>query len=281
MFLHELGRLETRGEIGVGGLFDHSGTRESDHALGLGDDEIAKGGEAGGDTSGGRVRQDGDVGELGLGVAGEGAAGLGHLHQAEDAFMHPGTSGGGKNENGFALCGGRLDGAGDFLPRHTAHAGSQKTEVHDCDQNRDRLDVGATRDHGVLEARLGLIGLHLVQVPFELERIDGIQIGIDLLEGALVHQAGDALIRADGEMVAAIGADPEVLGQRLFEEAFAAGRTLLPQPFGHVLLLLSHVGDGALFEKSHSDVESNSARSRPHSVLETAPLWHVGVGRWA
>ena len=68
----ELGGLEIGGEILVGGFFDDARASEADHGAGFGEDEIADGGEAGADATGGGVSEDGDVGEAGLGVEGEG-----------------------------------------------------------------------------------------------------------------------------------------------------------------------------------------------------------------
>ncbi len=86
MLHHELGRLEAGRQVGMGRFLHHTRAGETDHALRLGDDDVPQRGEAGGDAAGGRMREDGDVGQTGLGMAGQGAAGLGHLHEAEDGL---------------------------------------------------------------------------------------------------------------------------------------------------------------------------------------------------
>jgi hypothetical protein len=101
------------------------------------------------------------------------------------------------------------------------------------------FDGGAAGDDGLGEAGLGLVGLHLVEVAFEAEGVHGVEILVHLDEAALVHEAGDALVRADGEVVAAAGADAEVLGQRVLEEALIARGALRPKAFRHVAFLLA------------------------------------------
>lgn len=167
VFQHELGGLKSWREIGVSGFFDHSRSGEADHALGFGDDDVAESGETCGDSAGGGVGEDGDVGQSGLAMAGEGGAGFGHLHEAEDAFMHAGTAGGGKNDDGFFLGGGELDGAGDFLADDATHAGTEKAEVHDSEQDGGAFDASAAGDDSFLEAGFDLVGFDFVEIAFE------------------------------------------------------------------------------------------------------------------
>ena len=64
--------------------------------------------------------------------------------------------------------------------------------------------------HRLFEAGLAAGGLDAVRVPLgvlEAERVLGGEPRLALLEGALVHDRGDALARADAEGVAALGAD--------------------------------------------------------------------------
>ena len=73
MFEEELGALEAFREFLAGGLLDDAGAGEADEGAGFGDVEVAEHGEAGGDASGGGVGHQGDVGDLGVVEAGQGA----------------------------------------------------------------------------------------------------------------------------------------------------------------------------------------------------------------
>ena len=186
--------------------------------------------------------QNGEVGEAGLTVAGEGAAGFGHLHEAEDAFVHAGAAGGGEDDDGFAFGGGGFDGAGDFFADDGAHAGAEEAEVHDGDEDGDAFDGGAAGDDGFLEAGFGLVGFDFVEVAFEAEGVDGVELGVHFLEAVVVNEAGEALGGTDGEMVVALGADAKVLHEGFLEEAFAAGGAFDPEALWHVLLFFAEVG---------------------------------------
>ena len=59
----------------------------------------------------------------------------------------------------------------------------------------------------------------------EAERIGGAQVSVRLLEGTGVGKLGDPLRRAHREVMAALGADPEVLGELVLAVVRAAART--------------------------------------------------------
>ena len=63
----------------------------------------------------------------------------------------------------------------------------------------------------------------------EAERIGGADVGIPLFEAAVVQQQGDALARAEAEVVVAFGADVEVVLDLAGVEGLAAGGAFLPQ----------------------------------------------------
>src|SRR5712692_8525058 len=62
MLEQELGALETFGQLLADGLLDHARPGKADQRAGLGNVQIAQHGVAGGDASGGRVGEHGDVG---------------------------------------------------------------------------------------------------------------------------------------------------------------------------------------------------------------------------
>ena len=69
------------------------GPGEADERLGLGDVHVAQHREAGGHAAGGRVGQDGDVGQPRAVEPRQRRRHLGHLHQRQRAFHHPRAAG--------------------------------------------------------------------------------------------------------------------------------------------------------------------------------------------
>ena len=122
VFEEELAGLEAFGELDADGLGDDLRAGEADQGLGLGEDDVAERGEAGGDAAHRRVGQDADVEAAGLVVAGQGGGDLGHLHQREDPLVHPGPAAGAGDDHQRELLAGRLlDGPGQLLADDRAH----------------------------------------------------------------------------------------------------------------------------------------------------------------
>ena len=65
--------LEALGQILAGRLFEHARAGKADHRLRLGEVEIAQRGEAGRDAAHGRMRENGNEGQPGRGMAGKSA----------------------------------------------------------------------------------------------------------------------------------------------------------------------------------------------------------------
>ena len=91
MFEHEFGGLEAGGQILMSRFLDDTGAGEADHALWLGDIDIADGGKGCGHSAGCGVGEDGNIRKLCFGVEGKSASGFGHLHEGEHAFLHAGA----------------------------------------------------------------------------------------------------------------------------------------------------------------------------------------------
>ena len=73
----------------------------------------------------GRIGQDADVRQLGFGVISQRAAGLGHLHQAEHAFIHPRAAAGGNDDDRQSLVRRRFDQARQLFADHRPHRAAQ------------------------------------------------------------------------------------------------------------------------------------------------------------
>ena len=250
----ELGGLEIGGEILVGGFFDDARASEADHGAGFGEDEIADGGEAGADATGGGVSEDGDVGEAGLGVEGEGSAGFRHLEEAEDAFIHAGASGGGDDDHGDSLLGGALDTAGEFFTDHRAHGGGDEMEIHDGDGEGLGVDGADSADHGVFEAGFFLVAFEANGVAGharEFEGIDRGEAGVVFLERVGIEEHLDAIAGAEGEVMIALWADAEILDEIEIMDHLGAAGAFLPEAFGELAFFVGM--KGGFGEDAHSE----------------------------
>src|SRR5207248_5921178 len=63
------------------------------------------------------------------------AAGLGHLHQTEHAFIHASAAGGRDDDDCNAFGRGKLDHAGNAFAHHRTHGGGKKSEIHHRDRD--------------------------------------------------------------------------------------------------------------------------------------------------
>ena len=116
----------------------------------------------------------------------DGGGGLGHLHQGENALLHPGPAAGGEDDEGQAPPGGILRRPGDLLPHGGAHAAHEEAAVqhhahglaaHDLAHGGHRRIPQALRDlvackedavlaiiQGLIQLvfpRVGILGVHL------------------------------------------------------------------------------------------------------------------------
>ena len=85
---------------------DDPGPGEADEAPRLGQGHIAQAGEAGGHAAGGGVGEVTDEQAALFREGGNGGAGFGHLHQAENALLHPRAAAGGEDDERQAVGGG-------------------------------------------------------------------------------------------------------------------------------------------------------------------------------
>lgn len=233
----KFGALEAFGEVLEGGFLDDAGAGEADEGLGFGEDDIAEGGEAGHDAGGGGVGEDGDIGEIFPGMAGEGAAGFGHLHEAEHAFVHAGAAGGADEDDGEVAFGGFFDKAGDFLADDGAHAGGEEFEIHDAEADVAAVEFGLADGDGVFEAGFFLIGFEFGLVGVGAGEFEGVfagDVGIPFFKGLAVGEHLDAGDAVHGEVVGAGAADEEVFFEVGLTEHFAAGGAFGEESFGDV-----------------------------------------------
>ena len=125
----ELGALEALRQRLADGLLDHPRSGEADQRAGLGDVDVAEHREAGGHAAGGRVGQHRDVGQPRVAHPRQAGRDLGHLHQRQDALLHPGAAGAGDDDQRQPAIEAALDGAGDLLPHHRAHRAAHEART--------------------------------------------------------------------------------------------------------------------------------------------------------
>ena len=236
------------------GLADDAGAGESDHRPRLRQSDVSEGCKAGHHAGRRRVGQDRDVGKARLAVTGEGSAGLGHLHQGEHPLVHARPSGGADDDDGPAgLCGG-LDDARDLFTHDGTHGCREKREIHHSKPDRLPAHRPRSGDHGIDQAGLFPVGLETLLIsghPLESEGVDGRHGGVDLLEGALVHQSRDALPGTHGEMMTALGADLHVLLEGEVMDHLRTAGALRPEPLGHLFSLFLGELEGRFSENGH------------------------------
>ena len=186
-----------------------------------------------------------------LGVIGQRGAGLGHLHEAEHAFIHARAAAGGDDDRAAASF---------SVARSISRVSfSPTTEPIEPPRKLKSITPSAARCSPILQIpvitasfrpvrflvilQLGGVGGH----PGEAEHVHARHVGIHLLEGAGFDQRMDALAGADGEMMLAMRADLQVLVQFLVENHRGALRALGPQALGNVAFLGFAAGQLGLF----------------------------------
>ncbi|MDB6152126.1 MAG: hypothetical protein JWL90_579 [Chthoniobacteraceae bacterium] len=265
VLLKKLRGLESRRQILMGGFANHAGTRKSDHRLGLGKNDIAHGGKTGADTARGGMREDGNIREARLGMQGEGAAGFGHLHKAEHAFIHSRAARSGNDDHRQPVARAAFNDSRKFFAHDRAHGGRDKVEIHDRDGDAASLNGADSGDDSVFEAGFSLITLEPVGVtghPGELKRVDRNHIGVVLGKTLLIEELCEPFACPDRKMMIALGTDRLVSPQFKGVNDFAAAWAFLPKPFRHVAFLFG--GKGRFRENSHWDVRLVLAAGHGH-----------------
>ena len=254
MLKQELRGLEAGGQLLVGGLAYDAWTGKADHRLRLRQGNVAEGSEAGHDTGGRGVGQDSDVGKASLGMAGEGAACLGHLHEREHPLVHARPPGGTDNDHrSFCLRGG-LDDPGDLLADHGSHGGGQKGKIHHGKPDGMAAHGSRTGDHGINQACLLPVGLEPLFVggyTLEPEGIDSRHGCIRFLKGSLIDKDPDALHGPHAEMMVTLGADTQVLLDGEVVHHLGASGALRPETFRHFVPLLAGKLERRFSENGH------------------------------
>ena len=206
MLKRELGGLEPFGQLLADGIADNALPGEADERFGFGQDDIAVHGERRGDAAGGGIGDDRDVRQMRRRVALNGARGLRHLHERDQTLLHARAARSGEDDHRQMLGGGTLEQARDLLPHHTAHGPHEERGLHDADGALQARDGTLTGANALLKAGFPALGLKLVKVAREAERIGLLDGTVPLLERAGIEQVVDALVGGHAQVPAARGA---------------------------------------------------------------------------
>ena len=235
----EFGTLETIRQGLAHGLLDDTRTSEADQGTGFGDIHIAQKGEAGGDAAHGGIGQYGDKGQLGFAQLSERGAGLSHLHQGQQTFLHTRTAAGREADEGAFLFECDLHAAHESLTHHGAHRAAHEVEFEYSGNHGYGMDATLQHDERVVFVGALLGGDQTIAIfllVFELQRIDRQYFGADLELAFAIQQPIQTGTRSDAVMMVALGADAVVLLQIGVIQHGLAGRAFVPQTFRYVLL---------------------------------------------
>src|SRR5215510_13162854 len=188
----EFRALEALGKRLANRLGDDPWAGETDQRARLGENDVAQHREARGDAAGGGIREDRDVRQAGGPEPLEGGRGLGHLHQREDAFLHPRAARRRDDDDRQMLVDRQLDRPGELFPHHRAHAAAEEAELEDGQDRRLPADRCNAADDRLVARGLLSGGPHALAVllgVLEAERIGRREARLALLERARIGRA--------------------------------------------------------------------------------------------
>lgn len=250
MVEEELGCLEAGGEFGLGGVFDDARAGEANHGAGFGDYEIANAGVAGHDAGVCGISEDADVGEAGARVVGEGTAGLGHLHEAEHAFIHAGAAAGRDDDDRKGFFSAGFNEAREFFANDTAHGAGEEVGFHDGKGEAVGANFADAGDDGFDGSGFFLVVGDFFGIARELERIEAGHAGVHFFKRAGFDEGMDAFAGAEGEVESAVLTDLEVFIQVFVVKHRGTLFALGPKPFGDVAFAGFGGADLGLFEEA-------------------------------
>ena len=165
---------------------------------------------------------------------------LGHLHQGEDALVHAGAAARTGDDNQRQLLGrGAFDGAGEFFADDRAHAAHDEGGIGHAEGDATAADHAGSH-HGRFPQPGALLlflePLRIGDLVDEVQRVGRFQVGVPLLERALVEHLRHPLPRRDVPVVVALGANSQPFLRFLAEDRGLTAGATFPQPFRHAPL---------------------------------------------
>ena len=212
VFQHGFGDLEAvgKGRVGAEELADHILARKADARPGLGHDNVAEHGVAGGDAAVGRIGEDRDIEQAVLRQLFEFGADAGHLHQRISPFVHARPARLADQDQGAAVGAGAVDEAADFFPRRAPHSAGQIARIHHPQRHWVSADAADSGMDRFPTAAFAAPVADFVAVGLEFERVARCDIGVDLCERAVVDEQIDVLLVTYRAVPGALGANPVI-----------------------------------------------------------------------
>ena len=146
-------------------------------------------------------------------MAAHSRAGLGHLHEREDALLHAGPAGDGEAHHRQTVLGGVLKQPGDLLAHHGAHAADHEIGVHEKQGAGLALHLGGAAHHTLLFPGGQLGVAQFLVVAGKVQNVPAHQVPVHLLKAVLVRQVHNPVPGPHAKMVPAGGAHLEVVLQ--------------------------------------------------------------------
>ena len=262
MLKEELTTLESLREGFAHRLLDDPRTCKSYQCLRLGDVDISQHRETGRHSTHRRIGQHRYEWDALLPQPCERGAGLGHLQQREQPFLHPRPTAGSKRDQRYRAVHAGLHRPYETLSHDRAHGATQEAELEGDADNCDTPDLAT---HGyqrvILRGRLLSLCqavLVLLTVP-KFERINGDQLGAHLFALVGVEKSIQTAACIDPHVMTAFGTNFEIALELHAIEHGAAARALGPEPFRHVAFaapLGANTRGQQLLEPAHMDVRS-------------------------
>ena len=233
MFQQKLRRLEVVGQPLADGALNDPAACKADEHFGLGDDDVSQRGKGGGDTAGGGVGENGDVQQSGIAVTGHSSGGLGHLHQGDDALLHPGAAGCRKEHHRQPLFGSPFKGAGDLLTHHRTHGSHHEPGIHNDNHAFPGADGTFSGNDRLGEAGFFLGFSHLFLISLKVQGIEGGEPFVIFHKAVLVHRQLQPLLTGDAGVIGAGRTDLQVGIEIVHEHDVLAAGAFEQQIFGN------------------------------------------------
>ena len=250
----KLAPLEPLGQFLADGALDDARPCEPDERLRLGQVHVPEEREAGGNPAGGRVQEHADERQCFRLKSLECRYRLGHLHQAQDAFLHPGSAGGLKQDDGKPLTQRPFEQACDLLAHDAAHRATHECKEKGAPSDRPSVQVRTANFDGLFRVRGPARARQTLGIRAsvdELERVRRLEIRVPFVEPALVEKQSSPAARVELVVAAAKRTHLEVGREGVRGKGFTAGVALAKYALSERLLVGGVAFRGFLFWPGH------------------------------
>ena len=262
----EFAALETLGQFLPDGLFNDIRAGKTGPRLGLGDIDITQQCQRGGDATINRVGHHRHIGHALQPQALDDRAGLGHLHQGDEGFLHTGAAGGRKTDQGNSLLERQLGRPGELFADGIAHGAAVKIEFKGHYHQRQPLHLAGRGNQRIFFAGGSLRRGQAIAIALfvlEFEAVNRFNVGQDFLPALGIEKNIEAAAGADAHVVVALGADVVIaLHVRPVQDRVALD-AFFPQALGHVgalfTLVTAYAGGQNLVYPTHGKPRSQEA----------------------